>query len=137
MALAFFLDAALTQQITTPLVATQADDGSTPEVPFHLWLGDPAAGFTYQADSNPGVDQISIIPTDTTPWSGHETTEIKLATSSGGLTTATPGASLDVGVAMSSGTAGAIEFWASVNDATGVVGTTTELGLKTNDLRKS
>ncbi len=46
----------------------------------------------------------------------HPTTEIKLATSEGGLAGATPGASLDIGTSIDSGSANAVTIWVRVTN---------------------
>lgn len=145
MALTFkiFNDAALTTEQTGNLVATQNADSSTPPVEFQLWLGSlgSAGGDTtdrkVQADSDPGVDDIQITVEDLDPGNGHETTEVKLATTQGGLAGAVAGAPLVLAVTLTSGTANKQEFWVQVDDATGVVGTSTELSVDTVLLRET
>lgn len=145
MALTFkiFSDAALTTEQTGNLVATQNADGSTPPVEFQLWLGSlgSAGGNTadrkVQADSDPGVAGIDLTVVDTTPGSGHEVAEVKLATTQGGLAGATGGALLALAATLTSGTANAVEFWVSVDDATGVIGTAVELSVDTVLLRET
>lgn len=63
----------------------------------------------------------------------HESTEMKLATTSGGLAGATSGAALNVGLTLTSEVANAFEFWVQVDDTTGVVATRTELSVQTNE----
>lgn len=70
----------------------------------------------------------------------HEQNEIKLATTQGGLGTfnpqtgATPGAYLNIGTQLLSGTGNAQIIWMSIDDATALVGTETELRISTNGL---
>ncbi len=61
----------------------------------------------------------------------HEATEVKLATSSGNLGAAVPGQSLGLGVEILGGSVNAQEVWVRVNDATEVIGTSTELSVAT------
>lgn len=145
MALTFkiFSDAALTTEQSGNLVATQNSDGSTDPIEFQLWLGSlgSAGGDTtdrkVQADSDPGVDAINLVPTDADPGNGHEVAEIKIATLQAGLAGATPGALLALAATLTSGTVNAVEFWVSVDDATGVVGTSVELSVDTVLLRET
>ena len=90
-----------------------------------------------EANSNPGVDNIIIDVLDSNPGFDHEDTEIKLATTQGGLTAATPGASLTVGTSVLSGAANDFEFWIRVTNAVATVGTITELSIATNALKES
>lgn len=144
MALTFKLhtDAALTSALAGNLVATQNADGSTPPVEFQLWLGSlgsaglDTADRKLQADSDPGIDTIVISVLDASPGAGHEDTEIKLALTQAGLNTATPGAPLSVAANLVSGIVNAFEFWVAVDDATGQIGTSTELSVTTVLLRE-
>lgn len=137
MALGFFYDAALTSAVTANLEVPQESDGSTGDVDFQLWLGDPDSSFQYQADSDPGTDQITISFVDSDPGNGHETTELKVATTQAGLDTATAGASLNIGLTLLSGASNAQELWFRVNDATATVGTDTTLSAQPNELQKT
>jgi len=145
MALSFKLhtDAALTIEQVGNLVATQNADGSTPAIEFQLWLGSlgSAGGDTVdrkiQADSDPGVDAIVLSVEDHDPGNGHETTEIKLALTQGGLAGAVAGDPLTLPVTINSGSVNGVEFWIQVDDATGAVGTVTELSVTTVAVRET
>jgi len=63
MPIQIYSDAALTTQLSgglADLIATQHSDGSTDPVDFQLWVGDTDSNYQYQADSDPGVDQIAM-----------------------------------------------------------------------------
>jgi len=63
MPIQIYSDAALTTQLSgglADLIATQHSDGSTDPVDFQLWIGDTDSNYQYQADSDPGVDQIAM-----------------------------------------------------------------------------
>lgn len=126
----FYTDAGLVTRLSTALKASGASTD------FRLWFGSPSTAGAYQAqaESDPGVDQITVTPTDTTPGSGHATTAIKLALTQGGLATATGGAALDIGTVVESGSANAVEVWVRVADVIGSLTTDTTLGLTTNTL---
>lgn len=136
MALQFWTDSGLTSPQVGNLIAPQKSDGSTGPVQFQLWLGDDDAAWKYQADSNPGTDNIQVDVNDSDPGGGNPATDVKLATTQGGLSGATPGASLVLGTELVGGSVNAQEVWVEVEDSTQVVGTSTELSVRTNDLRK-
>ena len=131
-----YTNAGLTTEFSGTWAVTQNVDGSTGMSKLQLWLGSVASGKTLQAESNPGVDQIAISLTDSAPGTGHAVTEMKLATTEGGLTGATAGAPLNLGTSLSSGVGNAVVFWVGLTDATGVTGNSTELGFTTNLLRE-
>lgn len=132
----FYNDSALTSEITGFVTATLNVDGSTGTFTKQVFLGSTASGKTLQAESNPGVDNISISVVDAAPGTGHPASDVKLATTSGGIAGATPGAALTVGTSVLSGVGNKFEFWIGITDSTGVVGTSTELSLTTNLLRE-
>jgi hypothetical protein len=129
----FFLDAALTSPLTTSLKASGASTD------FRLWFGSDETEDAYkvEANSDPGVDQITISITDSAPSTGHAASAVKLATLQSGLAGATGGVALDIGTSVNSGSANAVEFWVRVADAVGSLATSTELGLTTNEVVES
>jgi hypothetical protein len=129
----FFTNAALTVALSTSLKAS----GSSTD--FRIWFGSAETEDAYkvEADSDPGVDQITISITDSSPGSGHEATAVKLALTEAGLATATGGAALDVGTSVNSGAANAVEVWVRVADVVGSLATDTTLGLTTNEVIES
>lgn len=134
ISLGFYLNSALTAPLSGPILATQQADGSTPPVDRLLYIGSTVAGRKFQAEANPGVANITLSVTDVSPGSGHENTEVRLATTLVGLDSATPGAPLDLGVELLSESANATPFYIRIDDATGVVGDTIELGCSTNSI---
>lgn len=132
----FFTDSGLTTPFSSPLQVSHNSDFSDNPQDFQLFLGSVTAGVKIEADSNPGIDNMTLSVTDTTPASGHEVAEIKLATTQGGLAGATPGAALTIGTVVLSESAGAFEFWIRVTNAVSTVGVSTELGFTTNNLRE-
>ena len=131
-----YTDAGLTTPLTSNLLATQASDGSSDPVDFQLWLGSTSAGKELKTDTNPGTNQITLSITDTTAGVGHLPAEVKLALTQGALTAATGGAPLNLGTSILSGVVNAVTFWIRVDDATGSVGQSTELGVTTPALRE-
>lgn len=131
-----YTDETLTTEFTGTLNFTQNVDGSTGMQTAQLWLGSTSTGKTLQAQSNPGVDQITLSVVDSAPASGHPASEVKLALTEPGLAGATGGAPLNLGTAISSGVGNKATFWIGVTDSTGVIGTSTELSVQTNMLRE-
>lgn len=130
MAQTFFLynDAALTSQFdpaSGDKIQAESDGGSHDRA---LYLGSTDTTKVLEAASNPGVDQITVTPTDSAPGLDHETTEIKLALTSAGLDTATAGAALDLGLSISGGAANAVPIHIRLTDGTAGVAST-ELSL--------
>lgn len=136
MAFQFYTDAALTSPQVGNLIAAQKSDGSTGMVPFQLWLGDDDPAWKYQTDINPGTDDIQIDVVDSALGTGNPATDVKIAVDQPGLDGATPGAPLIIGPQIVGGSVNAQQVWIGVEDSTSVVGTSTELSCRTNDLRK-
>ncbi|SDF70007.1 hypothetical protein SAMN05216571_101272 [Onishia taeanensis] len=82
-----------------------------------------------QAESNPGTDNITLAIADTDVGSGHEASEITLATSAADLDTNTSGASLSLGTQLLSGVSNKQEIHIRVENAVTTVGTSTELSV--------
>jgi hypothetical protein len=90
---------------------------------------DPVDNGSYQMKMSAGGN-INITIQDTTSSSGHETSEIKLATTSAGLDTAVAGASLSLGTSLTSGVSGRKEIHIRVTNAVTTPGISTELSLQ-------
>lgn len=179
-----FLDAALSIPFGGTLQILHRTSLSDNPQDFQFWLGSLNTLNQLQASSNPGVDQITLTPTDTlASWlpataytlgtlrqpivpngfryrvttagtshatteptwptgaigstvvdgtvvwtldsAHHETTEIKLALTQAGLTSAIPGGALDLGNTILGGTANAVEFWLRKTNAVTTVGDNT------------
>ena len=89
---------------------------------------DPVDNGSYEMRM-PAGGNINLTITDTTAGSGHEATEIKLATSAAGLDTAVAGAALSLGTALTSGVSGSTEIHIRVTNAVTTAGTSVELGI--------
>jgi len=143
MTLKLYDDAAGTSEVGASLVITHETDLSDNPQDFQLWYAevDEDTGdngiFTYEASSNPGVDQISISIGDTAPGSGHEAAEITLGLTAGDLATNTAGASLDIGTSFLSGASNAETFYMRVENAVTTVSNSLELSVARNALLKS
>lgn len=125
---AFYADAGLTTLATGG--AAIASIGSTAD--RVLRFGSPATDKTLQAASNPGTDPITITPTDGAPGSGIEASAIRLALSAAGLDSATPGAALNIGTTLNSGTAGAVTVYVRTARGSLGIGNYADLSLVTN-----
>jgi hypothetical protein len=137
--LKFYTDSGLTTELTGNLIINQNQDGSTGDVDGVLYLGSVASSKTFQADSNPGVDQIAVSIADSNVAIGTspETTDIKLATSNGGLTAAVAGDPLNLGLTLTSGVGNQVEVHYRMITPTAPIGTFTELSLNTNTVRET
>ena len=94
-----------------------------------IWFGSATASRKARASSNPGVDQIAVTIADSATGSGEPASAVKLATSQGGLDSATAGASLNIGTQVLSGSGNAVSFWVRIDDATLATGAYTDLSL--------
>lgn len=130
-----YLDAALTTLATEPLLFQQDDQGVTAAHQRQFYLGSTDSGATFEALSDPGVDQITLSITDAAPGSGQEATSLKLATTQAGLATAVAGAALNLGTSIVAGAPGAKEIWVQWDDSTGTQGTDTNLSIGLNALQ--
>lgn len=135
----FYHDAALTQEITSgnPLTATQETSGALGPVDKTIYFGSTVTGNKAQATSNPGTDPIIVDIVDANAGSGAPDTEFKLALTSGGLATATAGASLSLSHTVNSGVANAVPIYTRRTSALGVAGTYTDITLQTNSLNET
>lgn len=135
----FYYDAALTSEVNAanPIEISAIYPGG-PYTDVQLWLGSATATNEVQAESDPGVDNISISIVDSDgALLGNETTAVKLATSQGGLSGASAGAALAVGATLYGGIAGAFPFWMRFDNAQALVGTYTDISLTTNSMLES
>jgi len=129
-------DAALTSEITAgnPLTFSQASDGSTGPVIKAIYIGSTESSKKIEKT---GGGQIVLSIVDAAPSSGHPATEVKLALSISGLSSAVGGASLNLGTQLTSGVANALPVYLQVEDTTATVGTSTELSLQTSNVTES
>jgi len=118
----FYMDSALTDPYNAgtdyvgPFVGTSFPQDAV------IYYGSTDATRKVQADSDPGVDNIVVSLTDAATSSGVETTDFKLATSSGGLASATAGASLDLGVTeITGGVANAVAIHVRCSYSGGII----------------
>lgn len=102
---------------------------------FRLYFGSTDATRKVEESTSPGINNILLTPTDSAPGSGHEASEIKLATTQGGLTGASSGAALSLGQTINGGTA--VEFWIRLTDSTGGGNPSTELSVQFSALVES
>ena len=92
-----------------------------------VYLGSTDDTKKLQDSTNPGTDPIYVTIEDANPGSGPEDTWVKLASTSGGLAGATPGASLSLGATINGGVAGAKPVW--IQFANTLSGATSSLDL--------
>lgn len=132
----FYHDATLTQEITAldPLTATQETTGALGPVDKTIYLGSTNAANKVQAVSNPGVDPIVVSITDANAGTGAPASEFKLALTSGGLATATAGASLNLSNTINGGAVNAVPIYTRRASALATAGSYSDISLDTNSL---
>ncbi len=99
-----------------------------------VYLLSESTGLVGEADSDPGVDDILVSIADTGTGSGAEAENFKLASTSGGLNSATPGADLNLGNTLTSGTGNAVEI--HIRCLSAVAGVHTDCSLTISDIRE-
>ena len=112
MAISFQLyeDAALTLPITTPIVFSVAEDGSSGPVSQQVWFGSTLANRKVERDSDPGVDNIIFKFSDLGGFPNPAVTDVEFSIN--GITWLAPGADLDSGLQeVESGVANAYTFY--------------------------
>ena len=124
ISLGFFSEAALTVPVTT-LTFVHAIDDSLPFVKQQVFLGSPDAGATFQAASNPGIDDIEVSVSDPNLPDGFNPTHVKVAASSLALDTAIPGDPFVIGPQILGGAGNGVEVWFQVIDTNLAQGTYT------------
>jgi len=118
----FYTDSGLTNLVASPLSMTHAINGHSD---IQIFCG--GTGFTFQANSDPGNDQITV----SIVGSGAQgAASIKLATTQAGLDGATAGAALDLGTEIN----GSTSFWLRQTDMVGVAGQYSGMKLAVNEL---
>lgn len=105
--LRFYNDAGMTVPLDL-LEAVQTDGGGAAAVDRVAYLGAPVAGNKFQAASAPGTAQIVLSATDAGTGLQIPASTLRLALSSGGLAGATPGAALNLGTEILSGSGNAL-----------------------------
>lgn len=133
--LSLYDDPDLLVEATVPLRFDQDTTGTLPPHQREFYLGCPDSGYRFRANSDPGVDDITLSIVDGAPSTGQPATAIKLATTQAGLSTATGGAALDLGATILSGASNAVEVWVQFDDATTAVGTDSSISLALNTLQ--
>lgn len=134
--LAFYLDAGLTA-LAGSLSVAQASDGSSAAVDRVVYLGSPVAGKKFELAANPGIDAISLSVADSASGSGVAASAVKLATTSGGLAGATPGAALSLGTQIMSGVGNARPIHLRVDTPALAAGVYTDISLSLPSLLES
>jgi len=127
----FFADAGLTVPLTSGSFAVAAGASNVDRV---VWFGSPEAGLSLVRVSDPGVDPVQVVPEDTDEESGLDATDVRLALSSAGLGSATPGAALTLGTSIASGAANAIPVYVRVSPGAAPVGQYLDLMLVVDDV---
>lgn len=127
----FYADSGLSSQVGQ-LNAMQTTDGAAPPVDRCIYLGDPRTGYLFRAASDPGVDQISVSIANSLTGNQIPASSVRLALTQGDLTTATPGAALDVGTSITSGPENAVWVWVRIDTGVLTAGAYSNLSLVTS-----
>lgn len=135
LSLKFYSDSGLTTEITTVTI-NQLADGSTGNVDKVIYLGSTVATSTFEATSDPGVDDIEVSIADSSPGSGVEASNIKLASSSGGLDSAVAGDPLVIGTSLDGGVPNAVPIYIR-SDTPALAASSTEITLETNNITET
>lgn len=133
--LKFYSDSSLTTEVTTETI-DQLADGTTGDIDKLVYLGSTNAAATFQANSDPGVDQITANIVDANSGSGVEVSNIKLALSSGGLAAAVAGDPLNVGLTINGGVAGAVPIYIR-SDTPALAASDTDITIETNVVKET
>lgn len=126
-----FSDAGLTMPVSA-IDFTQAENGVSPAESRVVYIGSQAADKKYLDPESPGVAQIALAITDGGAASSPVADNVRIALTSGGLGTATPGASLDLGVEILGGAAHAIPVHVRVDTGVLASGLYSNLQLSTS-----
>lgn len=130
--LKYYSDSGLTTEVTTETI-NQLADGTTGNIDKLVYLGSTDAGATFQANSDPGVDQIEASIVDANVSSGVEASNIKLAATLLGLDSAVAGDPLNLGVTISGGVAGAVEVYIR-SDTPVLASSNSDITIETNEI---
>lgn len=122
-----FTDAGLTTNFDPAIhtLGAFAENGGAGDGVFYI--GHPT--LTLRAETDPGIDPITISIADSAPGSNVEATHIKLALSQVGLDSATGGASLNAGTVINPGAVNAVPVWYRWDNSIGS-GVYTEISLE-------
>lgn len=113
----FYKDSGLVEEFNP--VSDVIGPVSNPPQDFVLYFGSTDAANKAVAKTNPGTDPIVVSIVDADPGNDLETTDVKLATTNGGLAGATGGASLDLPATVNGGVGNQVEIHIRVNFAGG------------------
>lgn len=130
-ALRFYQDAGMSVPLNLA-EAVQADDGAAAPVDRVAYLGSPVAAKKFQAASAPGVAQIALSVVDAATGLQIPANTVRLALSSGGLGSATPGAAIDIGLQILSGSGNALPVHMRFDAAAIAAGVYNNLSLSTS-----
>lgn len=129
--LRFYQDAGMSVSLVL-LEAVQTDDGGAAAVDRVVYLGSPVAGKKFQAASAPGSAQIVLSAVDAGAGLQIPASTLRLALSSGGLAGATPGAALNLGTEILSGSGNALPVHVRFDAAAIAAGVYDNLSLATS-----
>lgn len=90
-------------------------------VNVQAYVGSPVDGINHERKTLPGTNQLQLSIVDNDTGDVVPAANFKFALTEGGLTGATGGAPLNLGVLIASGVANALPVWIKLTDDSGVV----------------
>ncbi len=130
--LLFYQDAGLTVSLSR-IDALQASDGNAVAVDRVIYLGSTVSGKKFQDAVDPGAEPIVLSVVDSLTGLQVPSNTLRLALSGGGLDAATPGAAINLGTELLSGTGNALPVHVRVDAIAIAAGAYDNLSLVTSD----
>ena len=129
-----FLDPGLTTPLSGNIKFSHNNDGSTGDVDKVIYIGSTNSNKILQTVVNPGVDQIVLTINDADAGAGTpKPADVKLALTAAGLDSAGAGNSLNIGVSVAGGVAGAVPVYIRGSKADGAG---LDLTIDTNNVKE-
>jgi|WetSurSiteA1Bulk_404760.scaffolds.fasta_scaffold21253_2 hypothetical protein len=126
----FYSDINLTTAITGNVAI---GEGSVVNV---FYLGSTDSTKKLQDSTNPGVTPMEVSIVDANPGSGPTTAWVKLALSSGGLSSAVAGDPLVIGTTVLGGNANCLPIWVQIDNSLSGSSSSTDLSIQITDVKE-
>lgn len=134
ISLKFYSDAGLTTEITS-LAYTRNTDGSAAADDRVIYVGSVASGKTFTATD--AVSDVMLQVVDSNSGTGVPASAVKLALTSGGLSTAVGGDPLSLGASVLSGSANSVPVHVRLLTGVLAIGNYVDIKLQTNGLTEA
>lgn len=131
-------DSALTSPVNSanPMLQTHVS-GASDYTDDLIYIGSTTTGNKLQTITSPGTNPVVVSVADLNPGTGAPASEFKLALSSGGLASATAGASLSLSHTLLSGVANAVPVYVRRTSALATAGNYTDVSLTILNVQES